>query len=204
MCYNNFNKQNHQTEMERSLMFPLFAASLNNEDNRSKVEKIWGLYRGLMIYEARRILNDSALAEDAVQESFIKLIRYLEKIDDITSHETKAYIVSIVRSICIDMLRKAGSGKDNLNLDDVVEIIPDDNPDILSKIALSESFNVVKEAIQALPPDQRIVIHLFLIEEHSHAEIAEILGITESASRARLKRAKNAIRKKLGGEINVK
>jgi len=172
---------------------------INNEDVRNKVERIWDIYRGLMMYEARRILNDQTLAEDAVQESFIKIMRHVEKLIDISSHETKAYIVSIVRSVCYDMLRKMKNGGNNVDFEDVTEVLPDDEPDILSKLILNESYDAIKRAIQDLPYNLRSIIRLFLIEEHSHSEIAEILGITEVASRSRLKRAKKEIRKKLGG-----
>ena len=185
-------------------MTPLFSTLIDSEDDRSKVEKIWDLHQGLMMGEARRILKDRTLAEDAVQESFIKIIRHAGKFTDISGHETKGYIVSIVRSICYDMLRKAKSGGNKANLEDIAEMIPDGKPDILSKLIFDESYGAVKEAIQDLSYDLRSVVRLFLIDGRSHSEIAETLGITEVASRSRLKRAKKEIRKRLKGGIDGK
>jgi len=57
--------------------------------------------------------------------------------------------------------------------------------------------SAIKNAIQKLPDGYRIVISLYLIEGYDHDEISQILGITNSASRTQLLRAKNKLRELL-------
>ena len=66
-------------------------------------------------------------------------------------------------------------------------------------LAIREGISVaqVKEAIEELPQKYRYVVQLFLVEGYDHAEIAEILGITETASRTRLLRGKAQLKEKL-------
>ena len=51
--------------------------------------------------------------------------------------------------------------------------------------------------VQALPPQYRLVFNLYVMEEYDHKEIAAMLGITESTSRANLARAKDKLREML-------
>jgi len=59
-----------------------------------------------MIYIAKRILREHALAEDAASESLEKLIRIAYKINDISCNKTKALIVFIVERTALNMLKK--------------------------------------------------------------------------------------------------
>ena len=60
----------------------------------------------------------------------------------------------------------------------------------------------VKEAIRKLPDKYQYVVMLFLIEGYDHQEIAEILTITEVASRTQLSRGKAKLRELLTAEQN--
>ena len=168
-----------------------------DDNDKNKLEQIWAMYQSLMLYEAKKYFNNQAEAEDAVSEACIKLIRYLDKINEISSYQTRSYIVYIVRSVSIDILRKA---KGNMNEpDDILETLPDDGVDILFDLIVKEGYQAIKDAIKSLPNQLKDVVYLSLVNERSHLEIAELLGITESASKMRLYRAKKEIRKKLAG-----
>lgn len=60
-----------------------------------------------------------------------------------------------------------------------------------------ENISAIKKAIAALPEGFRIIFNLYEIEEYSHAEIGQELGISESTSRSQLARAKKLLREKL-------
>lgn len=59
----------------------------------------------------------------------------------------------------------------------------------------TESWGLTKEALKSLSIDKRLVVLLHIAEEYSHEEISTMLGITESASRVTLHRAKKELRK---------
>jgi len=98
-------------------------------------------------------------------------------------------------------LRKI-NGKTNktVELDEVLDFIPDEGSDILNKLLVKESVMEIKEAIKALPSHEKDVAYLYLIYAHRHDEISKMLDISEGASKMRLHRAKKAIMSILEGE----
>ena len=63
-------------------------------------------YSSVMYNKAYAILKDSALAEDVVQESFIRIIKNFDKVIKKKCPQTRKYFVNIVRTISIDVYRK--------------------------------------------------------------------------------------------------
>jgi len=61
-------------------MLALYISLLDTEDQISKFEHIYTKYRGLMFYTAKGVLQDSYLAEDAVHETFLDIIRIIDSI----------------------------------------------------------------------------------------------------------------------------
>ena len=60
---------------------------------KSKFEELYYQYRKLMHWRAKQILNDDMLAEDAVHEAFIKIIRHMNKISEVKCNKTKCFVV---------------------------------------------------------------------------------------------------------------
>ena len=60
-------------------MLMLYMSMLDTQEEKSKFEEIYIQYRKLMFVCAKSILKDDALAEDAVHNAFIKIIRHLQK-----------------------------------------------------------------------------------------------------------------------------
>ena len=83
-----------------------FLAVIKDSDERNKLEELYLKYSKDMFKVAYRILNDYYLAQDAVQQSFIKLIDNLNKINDINCNKTKAFVVIIIRNVSINLYRK--------------------------------------------------------------------------------------------------
>lgn len=77
--------------------------TIHDPVQRTKLEEIYAKYRKVMFYTAKSILNDDFSAEDAVHKAFEKLFNYLDKIEDISSHKTKGFLVIVVRNIAIDL-----------------------------------------------------------------------------------------------------
>jgi len=89
--------------------------------------------------------------------------------------------------------------------DDTEEILatmPDSDNAVLDELVAQEGYDAIKEVIKALPDSLKDVAYLNLICEHSHEEIAGILGISNAASKMRLARAKKIMREALKGGEN--
>lgn len=185
-------------------MLPINSSNHNNTDDDAAIRKIYDENYGLLIHVATEILNDYALAEDAVAESLIKINRNLHVLEKLTCYQQRAYIVNIVKNTSIDFLRKQ-STENILDVpDDFFQTIPDEKSDVLGELIMNESYNSVKEAIKRLPEPLKDVLALSVLYERSHEEISQLLKISRDASKMRLYRAKQKIREFLAGERNGK
>ena len=162
-----------------------------------KVLQIYEKYHRLMLYIAKQILSDHALAEDAVSESIEKLIRNIHKVGDVSCYKTKSFVVIIVRNTALNILKK--QGRTDSYEEAEFEKIPDKDTNISDEIISAEGYNKIVDIIDALPDSLRDTAILSLVHGQSHEEIAETLEISYDAVKMRLSRAKKTIRLKLEG-----
>jgi len=166
-------------------------------------EKIYEEYYGLMMHIALGVLEGHALAEDAVSESFIKIMKHNEKIAGLARHQRKSYIVSIVRTTSLDMLRKRGGAfASKEDPDKALESVADSSIPVLDGLIAREGCESIVDAIKSLPGTLRDVAYLSLVYDQSHEEISSMLGISYDTSKTRLSRAKKLIREKLTEDSN--
>ena len=153
-----------------------------------------------------RMCRDAADAEDAVQETFLNVFRYLKNF----RYETKFknWLYRVTASTCIKKWRKSKFAPEReLSLD---EFIPQDKADVpdhvpewalmpLDKLLNDELLDQIKEAIFTLPEKYRLVIVLRDIEGFNTAETAQILNLSDANVKVRLHRARLFLRDKLKG-----
>lgn len=169
-------------------MLMFYLSMLEIEESKSKFALLYEKYRKLMYYVANKILLDEQLSEDAVHNAFIKLVKYLDAIEDIECHKTRNFIVIIVRSAALDIYRKR-KRQSTLQFEEL-----EFAAETYSEIDAHTDFEYMKETIKALPPKLRDVVELKFFYHYSNAEIAKLLDINEETIRKRLERA----REKLG------
>ena len=175
-------------------MFAIFIGMLDTVEEKDKLTKIYEKYYGTMMSVAQSIISDRALAEDAVSDSIMTIIKNLHKITDISCHKTRAYIVIIVRSRVINLLNKQKRHTEE-PIEDLE--LPDGNISVLDDLTAKESCDRIIQHILALPKSLADVLYLSAVLEHSNQEIAEILNISNDAVRQRLSRAKTQIKTRL-------
>ncbi|MGD8469975.1 MAG: sigma-70 family RNA polymerase sigma factor [Desulfobacterales bacterium] len=153
-----------------------------------------------------RMCRDAADAEDAVQETFLNVFRYLKDF----RYETKFknWLYRVAASTCIKKRRKSKFAPEReLSLD---EFIPQDKADVpdhvpewalmpLDKLLNDELLDQISEAIYELPKKYRLVIVLRDIEGFSTAETAQILNLSDTNVKVRLHRARLFLRDSLKG-----
>lgn len=171
-------------------MLAFYLSELQTEEDRSKFVQLYEQYKYLMIFVASQLLSDKSSVEDAVQESFIKIIKHFEDIGKVDSPETKNFIIIVTKNTSRDIQRK-------LNAHPIVDI---DDLQLVSDIdEISDYTNVVaiKNAIKSLPVKLRDVIELKYFYDKDNNEIADLLSITEATVRKRLERAREQLSKKI-------
>lgn len=87
-------------------MLALYISLLDTEEQINKFEHIYTKYRGLMFYTAKGVLQDSYLAEDAVHETFLDIIRIIDSIRANNEKELSQFLRVLTHHKAVDMVRK--------------------------------------------------------------------------------------------------
>ena len=127
-------------------------------------------------------------AKDALQDAFITVFTNIKKLKEEATFS--AWVKRIVINQCINSLKKKQLLTSSLE-DEHEGIEQDDEYESFSKYNIGE----VMRAIDNISEGCRTVLNLYLFEGHDHKEIAQILSISESASKAQYCKAKSKIRK---------
>lgn len=143
---------------------------------------------------AFHILEQQDEAEDAVQETFLKLWEIRDKLDDVES--AKAYSIRILKNECLDRLRKA---KKSVPADQVLVREPISPAD--EQIDARRRLEKVLGAIKSLPDSQKQVLLLRTVEGLSYEEISKKMGMSQLTLRVLLTRARGALRNLSGRKI---
>lgn len=163
--------------------------------SRMAYEQLYKLYSEAMYNICRRMIRDEDEAKDLLQESFIDAFRKLPDLREVSTFS--AWIKRIVVNHCINAIKKKKLITSELDENfDLVEETEDDFE--YQKFTTGK----IMEAIGELPDGSRTVLNLYLFEGYDHKEIGQILGITESASKAQYSKAKAKIRKRLESNSN--
>lgn len=171
-------------------------------DDRLKVEELYYSYRRLLFTTANEILRDRHLSEDAVHDAFVKIIKNLHKVGEVSCPRTRNFIVIICRNVAKDIYKKR---KGLVNTEDEQELAARET-DILSNpldiVISQETVNRLTSAIEQLSEVYRDTFLLKRVYGFSREEIAETFGISVKAVKKRLARAKVKIIEQLreGGD----
>lgn len=129
-----------------------------------------GLYRF-----ALSILKDTHLAEDALQEAFVRMLNR-NRLPD--TEKAQAWLYRVVRNICYDILRKRNRETEELPV----------------SAANREETWEFTELIAPLPQKEQEILALRFIGGFSHKEIAQIMGMTVHSAKKRYERAIHTLR----------
>ena len=144
-----------------------------------------------MLYRvAFNILRNSADAEDAVQECFVRIIRNLEKIRAVPCNELRFYLVIVVRNTAITLFNRK-TRHIEFDIDEQYDLASGDTPE--EEFLRSHTIEEIRGAVQQLSPSDCDVMWLSLFRELSPGEIAELLGQKPATVRSRISRAKRRL-----------
>lgn len=159
------------------------------KNDRRSQEELFKLFYGKMLGVCMRYARDRDTAEEMLQEGFIKIFDKLDAFDYKGSFE--GWMRRIIANTAIDNIRKT---KKNPILTDKDEDFKLGGTDPMVEAEEIEfvglKAEVALEAISQLSPAYRAVFNLYVMEEYTHKEIAEILGISEGTSKSNLSKAK--------------
>lgn len=152
--------------------------------------QLYNLYGKAMFLIAYRYVKDQFIAEDVMQDAFIKAFKNIDNYKNEVAFG--AWLKRIVINQSIDQLKKKKLDLVAIN-EEITTSREDDNWQVDCEISVDE----IVEKIKLLKEKYRLVLSLYLLEGYDHQEIAQVLKITENTSRTNLLRGKRLLREHL-------
>jgi RNA polymerase sigma-70 factor (ECF subfamily) len=158
--------------------------------NKNAQKKLYLTYSRQMMSVCRRYFDTVEEAEDALQESFIKVFEKLDQWQG--SGPLGGWIRMIVINTSLNHIRSSKQRKATVD----IETAGDVDANIVSPLS-SMGAEEIHQLISQMPQGYRTVFNLFAVEGFGHKEIGELLGITESTSKTQFHKARVWIQREL-------
>ena len=162
-------------------------------NDRKAQLQLYNNYCDGMYSVAKRYLRHDAEAEDAVQDAFIKAFTKMHLFSGDVAFG--AWLKKIVIRTCLDVLKKRKMNLVDLDSIQLKEPISDEESHWV--FSNSISLDHIKNAIDKVSQNYKLVLNLYLIEGYDHQEISGILNINEATSRTYLHRGKQKLQQQL-------
>ena len=191
-------------------MLPFYLQLLETEGEKQKFERLYERYRRLMHWIAVGILQDEHLAEDAVHEAFLRILQNFDGIDEILSPKTRNFVVIVVRNTSLNLRKKQKREDETLVKDVFSEEERQGQGDQLQTVIENLSYGFdetadavcrqeIIDAVLSMPDTLKEILMMYGYVGYNIHEIADYLNITEDAAYKRLRRARNALAKRIEG-----
>jgi RNA polymerase sigma-70 factor (ECF subfamily) len=159
-------------------------------------------YAGSAYAVAVKVLGDPGLAEETVQEAFVRIWERAGAYDGTRGNE-RTWILSVVRNQAIDVLRKRQRQRERSMEDEPVVYAMRAPDDVWESVASTLTSETVMDALATLPAEQRETVMLAYYGGLRPVEIARRTGTPEGTVRSRLRLGLLRLRGILGGQPEV-
>ncbi|MBQ7875815.1 MAG: sigma-70 family RNA polymerase sigma factor [Clostridia bacterium] len=161
-----------------------------DSERELKIERLYHSYKKLLYKVAFDILQDGALSEDAVHDTFLRVMKNLNKIDEENCPRTRNFLVVICRNVALNMKTKYIA---DCELQDNMQ---SSQESVESIIAGQDALEKLTDIINTLDPIYRDVFILRRVHKLSRHEIAKIMNLSTETVKKRLTRAREQIEEK--------
>ena len=148
--------------------------------------------RGDMLRQAGHYLDNPDDTEDAVQETLVKLWMVRDRLPDASKMRNMAGVVC--RNVSLNMIRDR---KQAVPIDSASNIVTLNNPH--EQLEEQESRQRLRQGFNKLTDKQRAIIRMRNVENLSYADIAKVIGTTESSVRGMISKARATLLKEMKG-----
>ncbi len=155
-------------------------------------ELLYERYRGKLYNYILRMTQDSALAADVYQDTFIRVLQRAAHYNP--RHRLSTWIFTIAHHLCVDCLR---ARRPEVPIEQVAQVLPTADEGVEAKLECREQTERVLMALETLPPEQRAAVLLRVVHGYSQQEAAQIAGVPEGTIKSRLHYALEKLRQKL-------
>lgn len=174
---------------------------LETEQEKKKMTEIYeGHKHALLLYALKVTGNNQAMAEDAVHNAFISIIKEKEKYLSLDCRDFRRSSVIIVRNKCIDLLRKEKPYA-NINMDDLEIFLESNDKTVEEQVIVSSEYAAIRKHMESIDEISRQILIMKYVLGMSYKEIGERLTMTPKHVDTRISRAKAKVRKLVEKEL---
>ena len=160
-------------------------------------EEIVRLHRRKVFNIAYKFVGKHDLAEDLTQDIFLKLYRSLDTFDRRANFQT--WLISVSRNLCIDHYRSVRKERETINRDiDASTLSPvSRDRSAYSQLELRDRVQLLRTALDMLPPTLRTAVLMRDIQELTYQEIADNLSVPEGTVKSRINRGRTELARQI-------
>ena len=170
------------------------------EGDAASFEILLRRYRLPLVSYFRRMVRDQGLAEDLAQEVFLRVYKSRERYQPEARFTTWLY--RIATNLALNAIRDRRDEVSDTAGDDsdggpVLERFVDSHPTVEQRLMQGDRERLIRQAVEALPENQRAAVILHKYQEVDYRQIAKVLSVSESAVKSLLFRAYETLRVRL-------
>lgn len=160
-------------------------------DNAQTIAQLVADYSTALYRVAFSVTRNAAEAEDAVQETFLRVLRHESRLGEIRDY--RVWLVRIVWNIVLDRKRRSKTRPEGEDIADHARVLASGDRGADDNAISSQEHARILALIDRLPAREREALLLSAVEELTTAEIAAALDTTESSIRSRIFRARREL-----------
>ncbi len=163
----------------------------NTQENAHTIAQLVAEYSTALYRVAFSVTRNAAEAEDAVQETFLRVLRHEARLGEIRDY--RVWLVRIVWNIVLDRKRRSKTRPAGEDIADHARVLASGDRSADAAAISSQEHARILALIDRLPAREREALLLSAVEELTTAEIAAALDTTESSIRSRIFRARREL-----------
>lgn len=160
-------------------------------DTSETITALVAEYTSTLYRVAFSVTRNAAEAEDAVQETFLRVLKHQSQLAEI--RDVRVWLVRIVWNVVLDRKRRAKTRPEGEDLADHARTLTSAERGADDEVISSEQYVRIMQLIDRLPGKEREALLLSAVQELSTVEIASVLNTTESSVRSRIFRARREL-----------
>ena len=161
------------------------------------MSQLYQMYVGVLSSVCYRYVPNEEDARDVLQNNFVKIFTSLPSFEYRNESQLRGWMIRVLVNEALQLLRERKKLQFTELRETDVQHAADEEPDP-ERITADQLHQLISE----LPDGYRTVVNLYVFEDYSHRQIAELLGITESTSASQLYFAKRQLAKKIKEILN--
>lgn len=177
----------------------MFLLSEHVPDSDDKISILYQKFAHSVWYVAMSYMKDDQLAEDIVQETFLRLTTCPEKVGRIDTSQTKRFLFTIAKHCCIDVIRRRNRHGE-LAYEEYMDFEAPSKQELpLEQLVMRETMEDIRKALAKMPERYQTPLELHLVYGFTNKEIARLLDVSPNLVGVQLLRARDMINKFLKG-----